>query len=391
MKKCFSFALALLMGLSPCGCSEKDPTPTEPPSPYSASNADISHLNNLYASRNVLHGQLHEHGKTGRRSDGKTTLEEWKAGLTALKLDFVAILDHKQTDHMYHNDWDPTMFICGTEPGTYITDRNPLSNKFHYNMIFPDVKDMEKVLNAFPEYNFADGLFNYPNFTSDRFVELIRAVKAAGGLFVIPHPYQVWETTSEDPLDYYFCDEVGIEVFYHAHDTISAYNDKWSSQNYTLWTSLLDLGKRVWATAGADSHNLPTDRALTTVYAVQQLNTSILSHLRVGDFTAGPVGIRMAIGNTAMGGTGSFENARLVFSVGDFFETYADPTHTYRVVVRDNKGIVFRQDISCQTTTYFAMDVDENAKYYRIEIYDTSLDYPLLALGQPIWNEAFYN
>ena len=392
MKKYISMALALVLGLSLFGCGEKKQTaPETPPSPYAASKADIAHLDSLYAGRSVLHGQLHEHGKTGRKSDGKTTLADWKAGLAELNLDFVALLDHKQTDHMYDKEWDPTMFICGTEPGTNITDRNPLSKKTHYNILIPDVKDLENILNAFPEYGLSDGLFSYPDFTSDRFIELIQAVQSAGGLFVIPHPLQVTDTKSSVPLDYYYCDFVGLEVFYHPNDTNSDINDKCAVQNYELWTKILARGKRVYATAGADSHNLPTIRALTTVYAEQKLNTSMMTHLAAGDFTAGPVGIRMAIGDTLMGGTGSFKDAHLVFSVGDIFEGYMDPTHTYRVVVHSDKGVVFRETISPNKTTYFSVDVDENAKFYRIEVYDTALNHTLLALGQPIWNEAFYN
>ena len=41
-----------------------------------------------------------------------------------------------------------------------------------------------------------------------------------------------------------------------------------------------------------------------------------------------------------------------------------------------------------QTAT-FAVDADENAKFYRVEIYNEYLG-KMTALGNPIWNEAKY-
>ena len=72
-----------------------------------------------------------------------------------------------------------------------------------------------ELLTEFEEYQFeggAEGHFVYPSFTRERFCELINAVKAKGGYFVHPHPKQYLD--SSEPLDYWFCDETGIEVFY---------------------------------------------------------------------------------------------------------------------------------------------------------------------------------
>jgi hypothetical protein len=52
----------------------------------------------------------------------------------------------------------------------------------------------------------------------------------------------------------------------------------------------------------------------------------------------------------------------------------------------DNTGVVYSQEISCEQTTYFAMDA-ENVKFYRVEVWDTT-DNSRIAIGNPIWNTA---
>jgi hypothetical protein len=109
-----------------------------------------------------------------------------------------------------------------------------------------------------------------------------------------------------------------------------------------------------------------------------------MENLRVGNFTAGPVGIRMAVGETPMGGTVSFSGQRLVFSVGDFHDCVYEPGHTYRVDLYSDEGVVFSQTIGCEQTSYFAIDA-QNVKFYRIEVWDTTIN-SRLAVGNPIWN-----
>ena len=134
-------------------------------------------------------------------------------------------------------------------------------------------------------------------------------------------------------------------------------------------------------------HNLPTDRGLSTVYSSQKLDTSYIEQLRKGNYTAGPVGVRMNIGETTMGGTGDFSGKRVVFSVGDFHANFSDPSHTYRVDLVSDTGVVFSQKLVPGETQYFAIDADETAKFYRVEVHDENLPYTLLALGNPIWND----
>ena len=83
---------------------------------------DIKLLESLYAGRTAYYGELHDHSASGGTSDGKLPLADWKTALQELGMDFATILDHKQVSHMYLPEWDNTVFVGGTEPGTKIMD-----------------------------------------------------------------------------------------------------------------------------------------------------------------------------------------------------------------------------------------------------------------------------
>ena len=144
------------------------------------------------------------------------------------------------------------------------------------------------------------------------------------------------------------------------------------------------MGKKIWAMCGSDSHRLSDTVSLATVYSDVKDATKIFSYVRVGDVTAGPVGIRMTIGDSAMGSTTAFAGKRLVVSVGDFHSQEYKSGHTYELRVYDDKGLVFTETLS-GNTDYFAMDVAEDAKFYRAEVYDAKEGY-IFAVGNPIWN-----
>lgn len=345
-----------------------------------ASEKEMQHLNALYGDRKPFYGELHDHAKTGGTSDGGRTLDHWLGAMEALKLDFAAILDHRQVRHMYLPQWQDGTFIGGTEPGTYISDSKAEEKSMHYNMLFENAAPLEDLLTAFEEYEFTggpEGHFVYPQFTTDRFRQLIAFVKEKGGFFVYPHPKQLMR--SEDPIDYWFCDETGIEVFYNSFDSRATVD------NYALWTALLAAGKRVWACAGGDEHRCASDRAITTIYAEEKKNAAYLKQLRRGDFVCGSVGIRMCVGDTVMGGKGTFGSEKLVFSVGDFHAGVKDPVHCYRVDVLDDRGVVFSQAVSCEEISYFAVDTAKDAAFYRVEVVDESRGVRI-AIGNPIWN-----
>lgn len=346
-----------------------------------ASAFEIEKLNSLYEARHAFFGELHDHANTGETSDGRYTLMHWRGAMDAYKMDFAAILDHKQVRHMYLVDWEDGVFIGGTEPGTVITDSGASVKKSHYNMIFENAIPLMDVLKAFPEYEFSGGPedhFEYPDFTRERFGQLMDAVLERGGFFVIPHPKQLMQ--SDDPLDYWFRDRVGLEVIYNS------LGDERTEKNYKLWTDLLALGKRVFATAGCDHHSCCQDTALTAIYSEERKNKCYITRLREGDFTAGSVAIRMAIGETRMGGSTNFGNENLVLGISDFHTSVKNPEHKYRVDILDDKGVVTSKKISCDKDNYVAVKTSAGAKFYRAEVFDLNKNLRI-AISNPIWND----
>lgn len=349
-----------------------------------AQEKDIQLLETLYAGKQPYYGELHDHAATGGTSDGNNTLTEWKQELAALSMDFATIVDHRQVRHMYLPEWDNSIFIGGTEPGTRITDGKGEKNGLHYNMIFAEPGPLEELLEEFTEFEFTggqEGHFRYPGFTRERFCQLVDMVFAKGGFFVHPHPTDMM--ISDDPLDYWFRDGMGLEVFYTFHEDISGER---TAKNYRLWTRLLALGKRVYATAGNDEHRLPKDKALTTVYSPKKDSHAYVETLRTGNFVCGGVGVRMCVGDTPMGGKTAFSGKRLVLSVGQFHRSLHDPDHTYRVDLLDDTGVVFSRKLGCEETAHFAIDTDPAKRFYRAEVFDITRDLRI-AIGNPIWNE----
>ena len=336
-------------------------------------------LERLYQGRNVYHGELHDHSASGGTSDGKCPLAEWPAKLRALKMDFAAILDHRQVRHMYQPEWEDGLFIPGTEPGTSITDSKAEKKGVHYNILLPDRGDLAELLAKFPEYQFTGGVeghFVYPPFTTERFGELIDAVKARGGFFVHPHPKQLMK--SDDPADYWFRDGTGLEVFYVGMDT------DYTKANYALWTDLLRLGKHVYATAGCDLHAEPHDTALTTLYAEAHSAKAYLPRLAAGDFTCGAAGVRMCVGTTAMGGTCAFRGKRLDVCIGDFHDSVRIPGHKFRADILNDRGVALSRTVNPGRKNWFALDAAA-ARFWRVEVFDGTRNLRI-AIGNPIWN-----
>ena len=342
---------------------------------------DISHIDNLYKGRRAYHGELHDHSASGGTSDGMRSLEHWRGAMEALKMDFAAILDHKQVRHMYIPQWEDGLFIGGTEPGTVITDADAEKKSVHYNMIFENAEPLMELLSEFPEYEFTggpEGHFEYPDFTRARFCELIDAVFEKGGFFVHPHPKQLMK--SDDPLQYWFRDGMGIEVIY---DNLE---DQRTAANYKLWCDLLALGKKTYATAGCDRHSCCDDTALTTIYSEEKRNASYIKHLCEGDFVCGPVGIKMCIGDGRMGSTVCFNGQRLTVSVSDFHRSVYVPEHVYRIDLINDNGVVESAEFNCTEPIYLSIDTDNKSAFYRAEVIDVNRDLRI-AIGNPIWNK----
>ena len=346
---------------------------------------DIKNLNAVYDGRIAYHGELHDHAATGGNSDGHYTLEQWKAGMEELGMDFAAILDHRQTAHMTNAAWDNAMFIGGTEVMSYISDYDKDNNKLHYNMIFSNVVDFQNAVSAFSPFGYTYNStkkmyeFSYPTLTVKQMQQLVQLVKDNNGMFVHVHPKADGYMDYDDPLKYYFADWTGLEVFY-MDDAAT------TEENYQLWVALLAQGKKIWATAGSDKHAEPNTSALTTIYAEEKQADAYLNHAKNGDMVCGSVGIRMCIGDTPMGGQTRFIGKRLVFSVGDFHESVYDPTHTYRVDLIDDSGVVRSQIFDASKPFYYSVDADDAALFYRVEVFDATTN-TRIAIGNPIWNK----
>lgn len=414
MKKliCFLLSAIMLPGLVACGGNQAQPVETTPADPYAASQADVAALDKAYEGRTAYHGEFHDHANTGGTSDGKQNLTIWKSVMDGLEMDFATIVDHKQALHMELEEWDDTLFIGGSEPMAMPSDLLAASyNKMHFNMIFTDVNGLVNTVKEYDalclpgqgfnakdypaDYTGTDAdklaggwhftyLYSQSAPTKEQMAQLIDIIKKNGGMFVNVHPLADGYVDSPNPLDHWYADWTGFEVFYGYRGP--APEQPTTQRNYAMWKNLLTMGKKVWCTAGSDKHNMPNTDALSTVYSTAKDAKEHFEHFKVGDFVCGPVGIRMIIGDTHMGSETDFTGKRVIFSVGDFHKSAINPTHKYRVELHTDKGIVFSQVLEDPTqTTYFAVDADETAAFYRVEIHDAT--YNLMhALGNPIWN-----
>ena len=399
MKKVFSLILVSLLTLSLFGCGSGAAEP-QPKLNTTATDADIAALDNLYKGREAYHGNLHDHSDSGdpendpwKTADGKYRIEMWPNFLAGHDLDFVALVDHRQSNHMRLDCWDETMFIGATETGHRRPDNNGTIDAMHYNILMTDVDAFENVLASFPKYNY-DGkghfkIYSNNPLTEEELAQMVQMVRDAGGIVVHVHPcYIDSETgegymTSENPLDYTLGEYTGFEV-------LCGYQDKNMTGNcnmdsYNMWVTLLNMGKHLYAFAGADSHRQTNTVSASTVYAEERLSSNYMKYIANGDFTAGPVGIRMAVGDTVMGSHTDFTGKRLVISVADFQSKEYKVDHQYRLDVYNENGLVFSQEFDSSAPAYFAIDA-ENCKYYRADIYDVTTNY-IFAIGNPIWNE----
>ena len=415
LKKIFSFLLCLILvaSLFACGGNAAQPTePTVPADPYAALEADVAALDSAYKDRIAYHGELHDHADTGGTSDGHRTLAQWKTGMAEVGIDFATIVDHRQILHMELEDWDSSLFIGGSEAGAVVPNlQAATSSKAHINLLFANSQDFVDAVTAYdaqvdnlgfmaqeyaadydgPEadklaggWHYTPLYYDYNRPSKENLATLIQIVRDHGGMFVLVHPKSPNYIVSDNPLDYWFADYTGLEVFYGFGGY--APSRSVTMQNYQLWKDLLSMGKKVWCTAGSDKHKAPNTDALTTVYSEAKDAAVYMGHIASGDMVCGPVGIRMTIGDATMGGETAFAGQRVIFSVGDFHESAYSEKHTYQVEVYTDKGLVFKQKLSDPTQlTYFALDADPEASFYRVEVWNTTTNM-LHALGNPIWN-----
>ena len=201
-------------------------------------------------------------------------------------------------------------------------------------------------------------------------------------MLVHVHPAHDGYLDSPNPEDYLWAEGAGLEVLCGYYGNMSV---EGNMRAYEIWVKLLNMGHRVIATSGSDTHRLTKTYSCATLYSPTRDAKDYVQLVRDGDVTAGPVGIRMCIGDACTGGYADFTDKRLVISVGDFHKLEFNPDHKYRLEVYNEKGLVFRRRFSGKKTAYFAMDA-EDCRYYRANVYDITGDY-IFALGNPIWNK----
>lgn len=87
-----------------------------------------------------------------------------------------------------------------------------------------------------------------------------------------------------------------------------------------------------------------------------------------------------------MGGETPFvKDEKLLLAIGDFHESVRIAGHEYSMVLLDDKGVVFKSDVSPDTMQYFSLPVSETARWLRAEIFDDTRKLRI-AMGNPIWN-----
>ena len=408
MKRFLTVTLAVLLVLGICACAKQEDAET-PKFSAAATDADIALLDSLYEGRKVYFGDMHNHSDSYGRSDGHVKLADWPTEvMEPIQMDFAVLVDHKQSEHMRLPEWDDTLFVGGSEAGTQIEDPKLEQGNMHYNMIFADPDKLDQYVKSHSEYNYRldldaeftdrhpalkDGrtdwyCFGYPTFAPDRFRERMAEIYELGGFYVQVHPLFGSYLKSQDPLDYWFGDYSGFEVYTSTSKDYTPAHEAMIKAKAT-WVAMLDAGKIVFATSGSDDHRNSSAVSLSALYSAEKHANAYLALMRKGDFTAGPVGIRMAMGDVCTGGQTDFTGKRLVISVADWHSQARQEGSKYRLDIYNEKGLVGSVDLNGTEPAYFALDA-EDCRYYRAEVYDVTNDY-WFAVGNPIWNTKYLN
>ena len=430
MKKLLAIFVVFATLATLCACANGNSAETTQggsafpvPEKLVATDADRAALEAAYAGKTLRYGEMHNHTSTGpyrddgtgdvisTGADGQKSLEEWIAEMDRLKMDFAFIVDHGMSIHMYNEKFLADYFIGGTEPGTSITDSKASPHAPHYNMLFADPAKLESIFFKWEEKfkpvkwnkeNYPNAMepsedgyrVRYPSFTTAEFTQLAKDVYDAGGLFVQVHPKYDSYIVSDDPMDYYFGDYTGLEITTGSGGNMSA---KDNDEAYRLWVDLLYKGKKIWATAGSDSHRLPDYSAFTAMYTTNDHKDDYMETVRQGNMAPGWIGIRMNINGTAMGGETDFTGQRLQFSVGDIYnpgvkDTYGsdmpyEKYHTYRVELYNEKGLLLQAKIDPTQMNYFAYECNAADKLYRVVVVNENTE-TRIGVSNPIWNTA---
>ena len=94
----------------------------------------------------------------------------------------------------------------------------------------------------------------------------------------------------------------------------------------------------------------------------------------------------MVLGDTLTGGERPFrKDEKLLLAIGDFHESIRFADHEYSMALLDDKGVVFKSEVSPEAMQYFSFPVSETARWMRAELFDETRKLRI-AIGNPIWN-----
>ncbi len=385
---------------------------TDPHTPLDR-DSDLTRLEALYADLTVESGDMHHHTWY---SDGYNTFAEVKASADQYRYDFFACSEH--------NNWKQL------DEELYTEDRNLISmeyttSKGHMNIYFPTREALQKVgdftfhdpdrdrdytmkFDKIPDVPVIDprywgqGLMQTYTKTltkgSDFYRQLAEYVHSMGGFIYLCHPYGGGNNFTpladeNDSIEYFGFD--GVEIFnaiqFNRPGQISG-----NVRAYEYWQSLLNEGYHVYASAGSDTHYLFEGETITHLNVAEKTSAGYYEAIASGNYSIANridgLRIRMAIGDTMMGGTTTYEAGKTLCIRIDMVKSYGP----YRVYVYTDRGVAFTQ-------VYNKDDVEieipiEDRLYYRVEIVKNGgsvvsttnqKSYPYyLAFSQPIFLSA---
>jgi hypothetical protein len=356
----------------------------DPHTVMGCANRDLSTLDKMYEGRKAYRGDLHVHTKCGGTSDGIFEMNKWPAQMDEKEVDFAAVVDHRQMRGFFLPEWDETRFLYGTEPGMTISEglracRHGQS-AIHYNMIFPHKYGLAMLLANVPEHKFngdeLTGSFSYFKVPYSRFLEIVKKVQDLGGIMVHAHPTIM--LCSSDPMDFYLGEHTFVETIY---GSVYTYATRCA---YKLWTDLLALGKRVYASSGSDSHSYVMNTALATFYTKEKHHSAFFDRMHAADFNPGSVGMQMCIDEHPMGSEIEYrEGMKLSLRIKDFFahEWRADTVYALRIFT--DKGIAYYSEFNGKCPQEVQIEVQKRG-FYRADIYDMTHNC-VVAHTNPIW------
>lgn len=348
--------------------------------------ADFTALDVRYEGKRAYYADQHVHTKCGGTSDGTFPMKDVVARMNELQYDFCFIVDHMQMRGFFLPEWDTERFVYGTEPGGMITDPKgcrydePVYRCFHYNMLFRDKYDLALLLANFPEYKFKGdrltGRFKYPNFTRERFDELVAYIHSIGGMIVHPHPRTL--LVSDDPADYVFGEHTYLETLYGTPASIASF------RNYDLWVKILDLGHHVYTAGGSDTHGKPSNAVVSTMYCGERTGVAAFDCMKSGDYTVGGFGMKMCVDGKPMGSELAYrEGMKLTLRIDDYFAPRMQDNTAYELRIYTDKGLAYASMFSGKEKQAISLEVQKR-RYYRAEVFDLTHGYRV-AVGNPIW------